>query len=157
MSQPFNITPSDNWQWLEKVHKQRSERSVSIGIETIDMLVKQGIPVTYRNISEYSKQFDKKGKGIHPNTIKRNNELHTYYQKHSKTYKVNKVRKKTVEPSEFDESTLRRISPERDVNGVKRKYMQLTKEELVNRLIEIEQYVAENHKRWVASQFEQFK
>lgn len=54
------------------------------------MLVKQGIPVTYHNISEHSKQFDSQGKGIHPNTIKRNDDLYVYYKKYSKTYKVNK-------------------------------------------------------------------
>lgn len=35
--------------------------------------------------------------------------------------------------------------------------MRLSKEELVNRLIEVEQYVAENQKRWVANHFKQFK
>ncbi|MEB2282401.1 hypothetical protein LAV73_20850 [Lysinibacillus xylanilyticus] len=83
MNQPSNITHSDNRQWLEKVHKQRRERSVSIGTKTIDMLVKQGIPVTYHNISEHSKQFDSQGKGIHPNTIKRNDGLYAYYKKYS--------------------------------------------------------------------------
>ncbi|MFJ8099748.1 hypothetical protein [Lysinibacillus sp. NPDC096212] len=42
----------------------------------------------------------------------------------------------TEEPI-FDEATLRKISPERDVNIAKKKYMQLTKEELVNRLQKI--------------------
>ncbi|MGE6517456.1 hypothetical protein [Lysinibacillus sphaericus] len=157
MNQPFSTIHTDKRQWLEKVHQQRKERSVFIGINTIDFLVEQGIPVTYHNIGEHSKLFDKQGKGIHPNTIKRNDELHTYYQKHSRTYKVKNTRKKPVMPSKFDEATLRRISPERDVNIVKRKYMQLTKEELVNRLIVVEQYVAENQKRWVTNYFEQFK
>lgn len=44
------------------MHQQRKARSVSIGINTIDFLVEQGIPVTYHNISEHSKQFDKKAK-----------------------------------------------------------------------------------------------
>lgn len=104
MNQSSNITHSDKRQWLEKVHKQRRERSISIGMETIDMLVNQSIPVTYHNISEYSKLLDPTCKGIHPNTIKRNEDLYIYYQKHSKTYKVNKIRKKAVEPSKFDES-----------------------------------------------------
>ncbi|MEY9976239.1 hypothetical protein [Lysinibacillus sp. RC79] len=147
----------DNHQWLDKVHQQRKKRSVSIGKQTIDFLVAQGIPVTYHNISEHSKSFDDNGKGIHMNTIKRNEELHAYYKQHSRTYKVKNTRKKPVLPSKFDEATLRRISPERDINNAKNKYMQLTKEELVNRLISVEQYVAENQKRWVANHFEQFK
>lgn len=35
--------------------------------------------------------------------------------------------------------------------------MQLSKEELANRLIAVEKYVAENQERWVTNQFEQFK
>ncbi|MEK4170586.1 hypothetical protein MHI22_03295 [Lysinibacillus sp. FSL L8-0312] len=143
----------DKHQWLDKVHQQRKKRSVSIG----DFLVAQGTPVTYYNISEHSKSFDDNGKGIHMNTIKRNEELHEYFKQHSRTYKVKNTRKKTVIPSKFDETALRRISSERDVNNAKKKYMQLSKEELVNRLIAVEQYVAENHQRWVANHFEQFK
>ena len=60
-------------------------------------------------------------------------------------------------PSTFDEASLRRISSERDVNIAKKRYTQLSKEELVNRLIAVEKYVAENQERWVTNQFEQFK
>lgn len=147
---------SDKHQWLDKVHQQRKQRSVSIGIQTIDFLVAHDIPVTYHNISEHSNSFDDNGKGIHMNTIKRNEELHAYYQQHSRTYKVKNARKKPEKLSKFDESTVRRISPERDLNNVRKKYMQLSKEELVNRLIAVELYVAENQERWVIDQFEKF-
>ncbi|WP_339262122.1 hypothetical protein [Lysinibacillus sp. FSL K6-3209] len=157
MNQSPEEIHSDKFQWLDKVHQQRKERSVSIGIQTIDFLVKQGISVTYHNISEHSKAFDDKKKGIHINTIKRNEELYEYYKKHSRTYKVKNTRKKPEKPSTFDESTLRRISPNRDSNNARKKYMQLSKAELVNRLIEVEQYVADNQQRWVSNQFEQFK
>ncbi|TES56379.1 hypothetical protein E2L07_05320 [Halalkalibacterium halodurans] len=114
MNQKQEIIHSDKKKWLEKVHQQRKERSISIGIQTIDFLVKQGIPVTYHNIREHSKAFDDKEKGIHLNTIKRNEELYEYYKKHSRTYKVKNARKKLANPTPYDESTLRRISPNRD-------------------------------------------
>lgn len=157
MKQQQSLTHSDKRQWLHKVQKQRKERSLTIGIQTIDFLLEQTIPVTYHNISEHSKAFDEKGKGIHQNTIKRNGELHSYYQKHSRTYKVKNTRKNPVIPSIFDEASLRRISSERDVSIAKKRYMQLSKEELANRLIAVEKYVAENQERWVTNQFEQFK
>ena len=157
MNQQQSVIHSDKRQWLDKVHQQRKDRSLTIGIQTIDFLIEQGIPVTYHNISEHSEAFDEKGKGIHQNTIKRNEELHSYYQKHSRTYKVKNMSKKSVMPTIFDEASLRRISSERDVNIAKKRYMQLSKEELVNRLIAVEKYVAENQERWVTNQFEQFK
>lgn len=67
------------------------------------------------------------------------------------------MRKKPVMPPSFDEGSLRRISSKRDVNIAKKRYMQLSKEELVNRLIAVEKYVAENQERWVTNRFEQFK
>ncbi|MFJ8260645.1 hypothetical protein ACIQ4I_01615 [Rummeliibacillus sp. NPDC094406] len=157
MNQLSSTIHSDKRQWLDKVHQQRKERSVSIGIETIEYLIKQGIPVTYHNISQHSKQFDTQGKGIHPNTIKSNDELYTYYKKHSKTFKVNRVRKKLKTPPKFDESSIRKISTNRNIDVVKKKYMKFSKEELVNKLIAVEQYIAENQSRWVANHFEQFK
>lgn len=87
MNQSPDTIHSDKRKWLDKVHKQRKNRSITIGIKTIDMLVKQGIPVTYHNISQHSKQFDPQGKGIHPNTIKRNDDLYSYYKKYSITIK----------------------------------------------------------------------
>ncbi|MFJ7731435.1 hypothetical protein ACIQXF_06005 [Lysinibacillus sp. NPDC097231] len=157
MNQSLQGIHSDKHQWLDKVHQQRKERSISIGIRTIDFLVSKGILVTYHNISHHSKAFDENQKGIHINTIKRNEELYEYYKKHSRTYRIKNARKKPEKPSKLDESTLRRISPNRDANNARKKYMQLSKAELVNRLIEVEQYVAENQQRWVSSQFESFK
>lgn len=157
MNRKQELIHSDKREWLVKVHQQRKERSVSIGIQTINFLVSKGIPVTYHNISHHSKAFDDEEKGIHINTIKRNEELYEHYKKHSRTYKEKNARKKPEKPPIFDESTLRRISPERGLTNARKKYMQLSKEELVNRLIAVEQYVAENQKRWVANHFEQFK
>lgn len=157
MNQSQSAIHSDKRQWLDKVYQQRRDRSLTIGIQTIDFLVEQEIPVTYHNISEHSKAFDEKGKGIHLNTIKCNEELHSYYRKHSRTYKVKNTRKKPVTPSTFDEASIRRISSKRDVNITKKRYLQLSKEELVNRLIAVEKYIAENQERWVTNQFEQFK
>ncbi|MFJ7917186.1 MULTISPECIES: hypothetical protein [unclassified Lysinibacillus] len=87
----FNFLIYKSWSidWDEA-----KERSVSLGMDTIDFLVEQGIQVTYQAIREHSKQVDPQGKGINPNTIKRNDQLYMYYQRHSHTYKVNQVRKK---------------------------------------------------------------
>lgn len=42
-------------------------------------------------------------------------------------------------------------------DNLRRKYMKLTKEELVQRLILAEEYIAENNTKWVTSFFESFK
>jgi len=49
------------------------------------------------------------------------------------------------------------IKLDRDVQRVKGRYMQLTKLELVELLINAEQYIAEQNKVWLKSQFESFR
>ncbi|MGL6031397.1 MAG: hypothetical protein ACRC0Q_04375 [Kurthia gibsonii] len=65
------------------------------------------------------------------NTIKCNEELYENYKKHSRSYNA---RKKPEKPTTFDESTLRK-----GLTNARKKYMQLSKEELVKRLIAVEQ------------------
>ena len=138
MKQPSTITPSGSHSWLNVVHEQRKNRSIQLGIKTIDSLIKEGVSITDKSIHERPKEIDSEGKGIHSNTIKRNEELYAYYKEYSRTYKVSQVRKKPLAPSTFDEANIRRISPERNVSNVRTKYMKLSKEELVNKLIEVE-------------------
>lgn len=146
-----------DYHWLKDVHNKRKERSIKIGIETIEFLVREGIAVTFSNIHKHSKNIDPKGKGIHQNTVRENKVLYEQYKKYSKSYKVNSIRKKPTLPSKFDETTLRSFSLERDLKLVKKKYMKMTKDELVNRLIEVEQYIVKNQNRWITNQFEEFK
>lgn len=157
MSQLSNVTPSGDRPWLKTVHEQRKRRSIQLGIRTINTLVADGIPVTWKNIQGKSKEIDSEGKGIHSNTIKRNEELYSYYKQHSRTFKVKQVKKKPLSSLTFDESTIRKLSPDRNLSNVRTKYMKLSKEELVARLIQTEQYVALNQKKWIASHFEMFK
>jgi hypothetical protein len=157
MNQLSNLTPSGSRSWLRSVHEQRKNRSIQLGMLTIDTLISNGIPVTYKNIHEKSKELDVTGKGIHSNTIKRNEELYSYYKQYSKTFKIKQNKKKTAPQTTFDESTIRNISPSRNILKVRSKYMKLSKEELVDKLIQTEQYLARNHQKWVTGHFEMFK
>ncbi|MFF2875312.1 hypothetical protein ACFVR2_03220 [Gottfriedia sp. NPDC057991] len=85
MSQVLNST--NDRLWLKDSHQKRSNRSVELGKQTIDLLIEKRIPVTYTNIANYSKEIDTEGKGIHQNTIRTNEQLLEYYKQHSLTYK----------------------------------------------------------------------
>lgn len=144
--------------WLTENHKRRSERAIRIGKETIDLLIKKGILVTYSNIAQWSKEVDSEGKGIHGNTIRTNEELYEYYKKHSKTFKQKENSKGNKPQNHLDlEIDFRKLKPDRNLDILHRRYMKLSKQELVQRLIQTEQYIAENENKWVSSQFESFK
>ena len=93
-------------------------------------------PITYTTIAKQSKEIDPKERNS-PNTIRTNEELYEYYKQHSKTHKQKKNGKNTV----FNRSITRedlefpKIKPSRNPDNLRRKYMKLTKEELVQRLI----------------------
>jgi hypothetical protein len=156
MSRTLNST---NYRpWLKESHQKRSRRSVELGKQAIDFLIKKDEPVTYTNVADVSKEIDPEGKGIHPNTIRTNEQLYKYYMKHSLTYKQ-KENSKKVKPSLNTEKDIDfgKIKPNRSVENAQRKYMKLSKKELVQRLILAEQYIAENNSKWVANYFEMFK
>jgi hypothetical protein len=157
MSHTFNS--KNDRPWLKESHQKRSNRSVELGKQAIDQLIKQSLPVTYTNLSNVSKELDPDGKGIHPNTIRTNGELYDYYKLHSKTYKQ-KENAKNLKPQRIELNDIidfRKIKPDRKVENVQRNYMKLSKKELVQRLIRAEQYIAENNTKWVANHFEMYK
>ncbi|OQD34471.1 hypothetical protein [Bacillus toyonensis] len=144
--------------WLTENHKRRSDRVMRIGKETIDWLIKKGIPVTYSNVAQGSKEVDSEGKGIHENTIRTNEKLYEYYKQHSKTFKQKENSKGNKPQNNLDlDVDFRKLKSDRNLDILHRKYMKLSKQELVQRLIQTEQYIAENENKWVSSQFESFK
>jgi hypothetical protein len=44
----------------------------------------------------------------------------------------------------------------RDIENVRKRYRKMTKEELIEKLIQAEQYIAENHENWIVEQFKAF-
>ncbi|MFJ8530339.1 hypothetical protein [Bacillus sp. NPDC094106] len=156
MSHTFNSI--NDRPWLKESHQKRSNRSVEIGKQAIDLLVKKGEPVTYTNVADISKEIDPEGKGIHPNTIRTNEQLYDYYKQHSLTYKQ-KENSKNIKPTLNTDMDIdfRKLKPNRSIENAQRKYMKLSKKELTQRLILAEHYIAENNSKWVANYFEMFK
>ncbi|HDX9578102.1 TPA: hypothetical protein ROX88_001624 [Bacillus pseudomycoides] len=146
----------DNRTWLKEVHESRNQRSLLLGKKAIDLLVKQNLPVTLKTVSEKSKEIDPEGKGIHPNTIRTNESLYECYKQHSLTYKQ-KGNNKSMKTNFNTDIDFRKIKPNRSVKNTQRKYMKLSKKELVQRLLLAEQYIADNNIKWVTKHFETFK
>lgn len=84
--------------------------------------------------------------------------MYEYYKQHSLTYKQ-KENSKNVKPILNNDLDIdfRKVKPNRNVDNAQRKYMKLSKKELVQRLILAEQYIAEYNSKWVANYFEMFK
>ncbi|WP_138751400.1 hypothetical protein [Paenibacillus sinopodophylli] len=138
--------------WLTAKNEDSRKRIYKLGVNAIQSLLKEAIEISYRNIATRSKEIDISGRGIHPNSVKNNKDLYEYYLKHSK--KKPKTTKKTkIKVGELD---FKNIKLDRNLERVKGRYMQLSKLELVELLINAEQYIAEQNQTWVKTQFENF-
>ncbi|TVY07118.1 hypothetical protein [Paenibacillus cremeus] len=143
-------------QWLEKSYENRRKRSFQLGVSAIDMLLKEGKSVSYRSVSNMSKDIDSEGIGIHSNTILKNKELHEYFLKHSNTKKPITNRKPIKLDAESTEQ-FKHVKIDRDLDKVQQRYMQLTKQELVEILIRAEQYISNQNQRWLKDEFEKYQ
>lgn len=143
-------------EWLQASYDKKKNRSVELGVKAIDALTKEGKSVSFRTVSDKSKEIDPDDIGIHQNTIRKNKELHDYFLQHSTT-KVYKQRKRSHKPLDDDLDAFKHIKQARDIDRVKQRYMQLTKPELVDLLIRMEQYIAHQNQHWLKSEFEKFK
>ncbi|MDR6717386.1 hypothetical protein [Paenibacillus sp. 2003] len=157
MSQKFNSRKKIQKPWLNELYTLRKNRTFELGKAAIDELLDQGIKISYRKISEMSKELDKEKKGIHPNSIKSNSALYNYYEENTQ---LKRKTKKSLSASFKNELSLKKytsIKINRDLNSLKNRYMKLEKNELVELLINAEQYIAENNQKWIVAQFESFK
>ena len=121
----------------------------------VDQLVKEKQTVTIEAICRKSVEVDSEGRGVKKSAILENAEAHTYYQKHSTSYQTMKQRnRKPRGKLSHSSSRLLCIDPNRDVDRARYRYMHMTKVELVDRLLTIEQGYAEVHQQLARLQFE---
>ena len=146
---------------LEADYEARRTNTLRLGQTAIDALLVEGKEVTLHNVSKKTKELDDQGKGIHFNTIRNHEELYEYYKKNSKSYKKKQKELKKHIPyrgnQKFSFREFEHLKSNRDLKHVYRQYMRLTKGELVTRLLEAEQYIAEGNQEYMKDLFETYE
>ncbi|MCP6682300.1 hypothetical protein [Bacillus nakamurai] len=134
------------------------DRTFQLGRKAIDSLVKEGMPVTRQSISKRTKELDPTSKGIHPNTVKTNTDLYCYYQEYSISYRKKKrLNDKKNRKLEVDDAYFRKIKSSRDKKIAEKKFMKMTKQEVVGVLLKALDYIADNEDRWHGEHFKKSK
>jgi hypothetical protein len=152
-----SVSPQTNeLEWLQALYDMKKNRSLELGIKAIDVLIKEGTQVSYRTVSDKSKEIDPNGIGIHQNTIRKNQELQNHFLKH-RTTKVLKSRGSSHKHLDDNLDAFKHIKQDRDVDRVRQRYMKYTKPELVDLLIRMEQYIAHQNQHWLKNEFEKFQ
>lgn len=144
--------------WLEKHYIKRRNRTVELVKNSVDLLVSKNKAVTLSNIAKISKQIDPEKKGIHPNTIRVNSEAHDYYSKYSKTYKklMNRSKKHKKNKKTNITENFENIKPRRNLVALQNRYKNMSKDDLISRLIAAEEYIVANNQKWLYKQFEEY-
>ncbi|MBD2098483.1 hypothetical protein H6F90_25770 [Trichocoleus sp. FACHB-591] len=134
-------------QWLqEKVYSPKMERTVRLVKASVDALVQAKQTVSKATVVAKSKELDPEGQGVCASAIKRNADAFAYYEKH-RSYKEPQGRR-VVPAKESIETDSLRIKPNRDENRARQRYLKLTKEQLVARLIVVENAFAQQQECW---------
>ena len=158
MSSRSNQGPSDHhepYPWLEeKVYAKLRQRTIDLVRQSVDALLKDKQRVSLSTVAAKSKELDTEGngKGISESAILDNQEARTYYEQHRnwRGSPRKRVKSLAVAPS----ASLGPIKPGRDEQRVRQRYLRMSKEMLVERLIAAERTLAEQRERWLSQQDE---
>lgn len=142
-------------QWLqEKVYLPKIERTVSLVKASVDALVEANQPVSKATVVEKSKELDPDGRGVSPSAIKRNPDAYAYYEQH-RSYKppasnaaIVRSSKRSPVANASPEPKVGWIKPGRDLQRVRQRYLRLSKAELVEQLLQVEQGLVEQQELW---------
>jgi hypothetical protein len=123
---------------------------------TVDKLLSEKQTVTIEAICRKSIELDPEGRGVKKSSILENPVANAYYRENSTSYRISQGR--TGRNKQRVDGLIRsnppRVDPERDVERARYRYMQQTKQEIVERLLLVEQYYAENQEQLARLQFE---
>jgi len=147
-------TPREARPWLRNHYQQKRERTIRLVKAAVDQLVKEKQTVTIEAICHKSAEIDAEGRGVKKSALLENQEAHAYYREHSASYRTAQTRKRTGKAARAKAlAHPLRIHPQRDVERARYRYLQMTKPEIVERLLQVEQAYAELSEQQARLQF----
>ena len=141
--------------WLEeKVYAHLRQRTVDLVKRSVDALRNDKLRVSLSTIVAKSKELDTEGngKGISESAILDNPEARAYYEQHRSWRGSPRKRAKPLASS--SPTSPRSVKPGRDEQRVRQRYLRMSKDALVKRLITAERTLAEQRERWLCQQDE---
>jgi hypothetical protein len=153
VSSRLNQDPNDPHPWLEeKVYAKLRQRTADLVRQSVDALCKDGQRVSLATVAAKSKELDPDHRGVSESAILDNQEARDYYEQHRSWQGSSRKRAKPlVVASSASPGT---VKPGRDEQRVRQRYLRMSKETLVERLITAERTQAEQRERWLTQQDE---
>ena len=156
MSSRFSHDPNDHHEphpWLEeKVYAKLRQRTVDLVRQSVDALCKDKQRVSLATVAAKSKELDTDHRGISESAILDNQEARAYYEQHRSWRGSPRKRVKPLAVAASASPVV--VKPGRDEQRVRQRYLRMSKEALVERLITAERTLAEQRERWFSQQDE---
>lgn len=156
-----NPDPSDRHEphpWLEeKVYAKLRQRTVDLVKQSVDALRKDKQRISLATVAARSKELDTEGngKGISESAILDNQEARSYYEQHRSWRGASRKRAKPLLVASLAQPPA--VKSGRNAQRVRQRYLRMSKEALVERLIAAERTLAEQRERWLMQQDEVLK
>ena len=145
--------PQDPHPWLEeKVYARLRQRTVDLVKHSVDALRKDKQRVSLATIVARSKELDPEHRGISESAILDNQEARASYEQHRSWRGSPRKRAKPIVVASA--ASTGSVKPGRDEQRVRQRYLRMSKEALVERLITVERTLAEQRERWLSQQDE---
>lgn len=148
---PRTSKPNPNHEapsWLEEqVYAPKRQRTAELVKQAVDALLAEGSRVSLTSVATKSRQLDPEGTGVSESAILTNDEARAYYEQH-RTWRGPRGRRSAAAGMPSDPAPVR-VKPDRNVARVRQRYMRLSKQELTDRLLAVEQAYAEQESRWL--------
>lgn len=157
MSHPSTstLTPEQERPWLQAHYAAKRQRTVTLVKAAVDHLQQEGQKVTIEAICRVSRELDSNGKGVQKAGVLGNHEAHAYYREHSASYQTyrKRIARRSNRAPMTGQAQPARLDPDRDVDRTRRRYLQASKAELVERLLVVEQAYAQSQQQLARLQF----
>jgi hypothetical protein len=139
--------------WLEeKVYARLRQRTVDLVQRSVDALNLDKQRISLATVAAKSKELDTERKGVSESAILDNAEARAYYEQYRSWRGERRSRMKPLIVASKD--SLGVIKSGRDEQRVHQRYLRMSKEALVTRLITVERTLAEQRDRWLSQQDE---
>ena len=152
---PPESSKSEPHPWLEeKVYARLRQRTVDLVKQSVDQLRLDKRRISLATVAAKSKELDADHRGISESAILDNQEARAYYEQHRSWRGSPRKRAKPLAAAQTAEP--RSVKPGRDEQRVRQRYLRMSKDVLVERLITAERTLAEQRERWLSQQDEAF-
>jgi hypothetical protein len=131
--------------WLGAVYAVRRERTTDLVWTTIDTLQKEGKPVSITSVEAVSRHLDPLGKGVSQSALLHNLEAR-HYEAH-RTWKGGRSKRATPHGRLSEPATSK---CDRDLARARQPYLRLSKRDIVERVLAVEQACAEHEQALAA-------